>query len=97
MPHVPEQYVHRIGRTARAGASGLAISFVADDERPLLRDIEKLTRQKLTIVPLPEGFTARPVPTSTPARPASPRPAAKPGRPRRRSGGSRSGASAARA
>jgi ATP-dependent RNA helicase RhlE len=97
MPNVPEQYVHRIGRTARAGASGLAISFVADDERPLLRDIEKLTRQKLTIVPLPEGFTARPVPAVTPARPAGPRPPAKPARPRRRSGGSRSGASAARA
>jgi ATP-dependent RNA helicase RhlE len=97
MPNVPEQYVHRIGRTARAGASGLAISFVADDERPLLRDIEKLTRPKLTIVPLPEGFTARPVPAVTPARPAGPRPPAKPARPRRRSGGSRSGASAARA
>jgi ATP-dependent RNA helicase RhlE len=97
MPNVPEQYVHRIGRTARAGASGLAIPFVADDERPLLRDIEKLTRQKLTIVPLPEGFTARPAPAAVPARPAGPRPPAKPARPRRRSGGSRSGASAARA
>ena len=33
LPNVPDQYVHRIGRTARAGADGLAISFVADDER----------------------------------------------------------------
>jgi ATP-dependent RNA helicase RhlE len=37
--------VHRIGRTARAGASGIAISLVANDERLLLRDIQKLTRQ----------------------------------------------------
>ena len=86
LPNVPEQYVHRIGRTARAGASGLAISFVADDERPLLRDIEKLTRQKLTIVPLPEGFTSRPSPAAAPvSRPSAPRDARKPAR-RRRSG-----------
>ena len=56
LPNVPEQYVHRIGRTARAGNDGIAISFCADDERPYLRDIEKLTRQRLTVVPLPEGF-----------------------------------------
>ena len=56
LPNVPEQYVHRIGRTARAGASGVAISFCAEDERPYLRDIEKLTRQKITIQPLPENF-----------------------------------------
>ena len=56
LPNVPEQYVHRIGRTARAGATGIAISFCADDERPYLRDIEKLTRQKLNIQPLPENF-----------------------------------------
>jgi ATP-dependent RNA helicase RhlE len=55
---VPEQYVHRIGRTARAGAAGVAIAFCADDERPYLRDIEKLTRQKPDVVPLPEGFSA---------------------------------------
>jgi ATP-dependent RNA helicase RhlE len=58
LPNVPEQYVHRIGRTARAGASGVAISFVADDEKSYLRDIEKLTRVKPTMMPLPEGFTA---------------------------------------
>ncbi|RYE00736.1 MAG: DEAD/DEAH box helicase [Sphingomonadales bacterium] len=58
LPNVPDQYVHRIGRTARAGATGLAISFCADDEKPYLRDIEKLTRQKVTVVPLPEGFNA---------------------------------------
>ncbi len=45
LPNVPEAYVHRIGRTARAGAGGAAISLVADDERNLLRDIQKVTRQ----------------------------------------------------
>jgi ATP-dependent RNA helicase RhlE len=59
LPNVPEQYVHRIGRTARAGASGYAISFCADDERPYLRDIEKLTRQKITVLPLPADFQQR--------------------------------------
>jgi ATP-dependent RNA helicase RhlE len=45
----PEVYVHRIGRTARAGASGVAISFCDNDERPYLTAIEKLTRQKLVV------------------------------------------------
>ncbi|SCM71847.1 ATP-dependent RNA helicase RhlE [uncultured Pleomorphomonas sp.] len=47
LPNIPESYVHRIGRTARAGASGVAISFCAEDERPYLKDIEKVTRQKI--------------------------------------------------
>ena len=59
LPNVPEQYVHRIGRTARAGASGIAISFCADDERPYLRDIEKVTRQKVPVQPLPADFLAQ--------------------------------------
>ncbi len=42
LPHVPEDYVHRIGRTGRAGASGQAISFVSSDEKKQLRGIEKL-------------------------------------------------------
>jgi ATP-dependent RNA helicase RhlE len=58
LPNVPEQYVHRIGRTARAGADGIAISFCADDERPYLRDIEKLTRQKIAVRSLPDDFQA---------------------------------------
>src|SRR3954471_19104026 len=56
LPNVPEQYVHRIGRTARAGAAGVAIAFCGDDERAYLRDIEKLTRQKISVHSLPEGF-----------------------------------------
>jgi ATP-dependent RNA helicase RhlE len=47
LPQTPEAYVHRIGRTARAGAAGIAVSFCADDERSLLRDIQKLTRQTI--------------------------------------------------
>ncbi len=47
LPYVAEAYVHRIGRTARAGASGIAVSFVADDERNLLKDIQRLTRQTI--------------------------------------------------
>jgi ATP-dependent RNA helicase RhlE len=58
LPNVSEQYVHRIGRTARAGASGIAVAFCSDDERAYLRGIEKLTRQKLNVTPLPANFTA---------------------------------------
>ena len=47
LPNIPESYVHRIGRTARAGAEGIAISLVDGEEREYLRDIEKLTRQTI--------------------------------------------------
>jgi ATP-dependent RNA helicase RhlE len=47
MPNVPESYVHRIGRTARAGAEGIAISFVDHDERAFLRDIERLVKMSI--------------------------------------------------
>lgn len=49
LPDTPEAYVHRIGRTARAGASGRAISLCDHGERPLLRAIEKITRQTLPL------------------------------------------------
>jgi ATP-dependent RNA helicase RhlE len=49
LPHVPESYVHRIGRTARAGAEGTAIAFCTAEERPLLRDIEKTIRQQVPV------------------------------------------------
>jgi ATP-dependent RNA helicase RhlE len=58
LPNVPEQYVHRIGRTARAGRDGQAIAFCADDERSLLRDIERTTRQKIPALALPANFRA---------------------------------------
>ncbi|AWM87665.1 DEAD/DEAH box helicase [Microvirga sp. 17 mud 1-3] len=61
LPNVPESYVHRIGRTARAGADGLAISFCNDEERAYLKDIEKLTRMQVPVAALPEGFSAGPI------------------------------------
>ncbi|HEX7798996.1 MAG TPA: DEAD/DEAH box helicase [Asticcacaulis sp.] len=50
LPMVAEAYVHRIGRTARAGRSGVSITFCADDERRLLKDIERKTRQRIPFV-----------------------------------------------
>ena len=58
LPNVPESYVHRIGRTARAGSAGVAISFCNGEERAFLRDIEKLTRQSIAAAPLPAGIEA---------------------------------------
>jgi ATP-dependent RNA helicase RhlE len=49
LPNVPETYVHRIGRTGRAGASGVAVSFCDHDEREHLREIEKLLRKKTPV------------------------------------------------
>ena len=50
LPNDPESYVHRIGRTARAGATGMAISFCDHDERAYLRDIEKTIRQGVEVI-----------------------------------------------
>jgi len=50
LPNEPESYVHRIGRTARAGAGGVALSFCDTEERAYLRDIERLIRTPLTVV-----------------------------------------------
>ena len=58
LPNVPEQYVHRIGRTARAGRDGIAIAFCAEDERAYLKDIRKVTGAELERLPLPDNFRA---------------------------------------
>jgi len=50
LPNVPETYVHRIGRTARAGAAGIAISFCSGEDRANLRSIERLTRERISVV-----------------------------------------------
>jgi ATP-dependent RNA helicase RhlE len=50
LPNEPESYVHRIGRTARAGARGVALSFCDASERTYLRDIERLTRARIAVV-----------------------------------------------
>jgi ATP-dependent RNA helicase RhlE len=54
LPHVAEDYVHRIGRTGRAGKLGDATSLVAPEEKPRLNDIERLIKFKIEQVPLPE-------------------------------------------
>jgi ATP-dependent RNA helicase RhlE len=87
LPHVPEDYVHRIGRTARAGGSGSAVSLVSADEAPLLRDIEKLLQRSLPVTPLPAypltpppraGAAANPPAAAGPARHETHRPRAAP-------------------
>jgi ATP-dependent RNA helicase RhlE len=67
LPNEPEAYVHRIGRTARAGASGSAISFCDPDERGFLRDIERLTGTRLAVVGAAPADAA-PTPKAAPAR-----------------------------
>ncbi|WP_226697236.1 DEAD/DEAH box helicase [Qipengyuania flava] len=58
LPNVPEQYVHRIGRTARAGRDGIAIAFCAEDERDYLKDIRKKTDAEFERLALPDNFRA---------------------------------------
>jgi ATP-dependent RNA helicase RhlE len=58
LPNVPETYVHRIGRTGRAGASGIALSFCNGEERAYLKDINKLISQKIPAVAHPYEMSA---------------------------------------
>ena len=69
LPNEPESYVHRIGRTARAGAEGTAYSFCSAEERNYLRDIEKLTKQRLDIAKHKYHSNAAQQATGTAARP----------------------------
>ena len=76
IPNVPEQYVHRIGRTARANRSGVAHAFVDKDERAYLKDIQKLLKTTIPVVELPEDFVqkARALKTRKPiVRPTQPK------------------------
>lgn len=77
LPEVPETYVHRIGRTGRAGLGGTAISFCDEEEKKLLRDIEKLIRKPVPVVEGHPFELPEPAPASSaaPAQPAAPRPA----------------------
>jgi ATP-dependent RNA helicase RhlE len=65
LPNVPEDYVHRIGRTGRAGASGCALSLVSPDENGLLKDIERLINQSIRREPMPQVSAPPPRPAST--------------------------------
>lgn len=67
MPNVAEQYVHRIGRTARAGREGIAVSFVAEDELYYLREVEKITNMQVEVLPPPEGCEDLVLPTPDPS------------------------------
>jgi ATP-dependent RNA helicase RhlE len=80
LPNVPEDYVHRIGRTARAGAHGIAIALCSDEERPYLCDIEKLTRSSLRRIPAPAEVMrgGRAAPPSEPAPPRNREPERRP-------------------
>jgi ATP-dependent RNA helicase RhlE len=72
LPHVPEDYVHRIGRTGRAGHAGLAVSLVSTDEMPRLHAIQRLLGRKLPSAVV-EGFAPSGV-HRAPALPAPPAP-----------------------
>ena len=73
LPEVPEHYVHRIGRTGRAGREGVAVSLVSNDERPLLKGIERLLGQRIPLGTA-EGFDRNAIPRAAPAPRSAPVP-----------------------
>ncbi|HXD44183.1 MAG TPA: DEAD/DEAH box helicase [Pseudolabrys sp.] len=87
LPNVPESYVHRIGRTARAGAEGVAISFCDHEERAYLRDIERLIRMA---IPSTDRRTGKPVPAQA-EQPRQQQPRGRNGHPHKRGGNDRRG------
>ncbi len=98
LPHVPEDYVHRIGRTARAGHDGTAVSLVCVDEQKLLKDIENLLKRDIRKEYVP-GFEVdkrikpEPMQKGRPRRAGGPRPGARRPAHKRRSKAARSRAS----
>jgi ATP-dependent RNA helicase RhlE len=69
LPHVPEDYVHRIGRTGRAGCTGHALSLVSDDERDRLKAIERVLGRRINVVPLDRSQIPRPSGEGAPRAP----------------------------
>ena len=63
LPHVPEDYVHRIGRTGRAGCAGQALSLVSSDERDRLKAIERVLGRSIKVLPLDRSGIQMPAPT----------------------------------
>jgi ATP-dependent RNA helicase RhlE len=82
LPVDAESYVHRIGRTARAGRSGIAYSFCDQTEKGTLKDIERLTKRPLTVAAPVQGLDVD-AHRDRPARPAQDKPPRRPRRPRR--------------
>ena len=76
LPNEPESYVHRVGRTGRAGESGIAVSLCSPDERPYLKAIEKLTGKTLTRMDNPLGGSESADGAEAPAAERRPQPAA---------------------
>ncbi|XZE52826.1 DEAD/DEAH box helicase [Planctomycetaceae bacterium SH139] len=74
MPAAPETYVHRIGRTGRAGAVGVAVSFCSPDEREQLTKIERHLKKKITLIADTTDPLARPVATPTKGKPGKGKP-----------------------
>jgi len=71
LPNIPETYVHRIGRTARAGQTGIAYSFCSADEKTYIKDIQKLIGLQLDIIedhPYPLDPKAKPIVHKTPGK-----------------------------
>jgi ATP-dependent RNA helicase RhlE len=94
LPNVPEDYVHRIGRTGRAGANGEAVALVSPDEAEYLRDIERLLKKAIPVVPTPVFKMTTPDPAPQARAPQGHRPQGAGGRregPRRDHGGRREG------
>jgi ATP-dependent RNA helicase RhlE len=59
LPYVPEDYIHRIGRTGRAGATGQAISLCSPDEEKLLTEIERMLKRSIPVATMDDGFSPR--------------------------------------
>ncbi|MCC6723762.1 MAG: DEAD/DEAH box helicase [Saprospiraceae bacterium] len=92
LPNVPETYVHRIGRTGRAGASGVAFSFCDSEEKAYLRDIERLINKKVPVVnehPYPLGSAPKDERPDDDRPPRQPRNQPRRGEPRREQQGGR--------
>ena len=77
LPNVPEDYVHRIGRTGRAGSSGAAVSLVDREELKLLKDIEKLIKKAIPVLPV-EGYLPSAKPEPEAPRPPRPQTSGRP-------------------